>query len=276
MTDADDDGRHIVCLLLTFLALYHRYLIEGKRLFLAVPPLYRVQSKKETRYLYNEKELADYRQEQKKGYTIQRFKGLGEMNAQQLRETTMNLQKRSLHELLYSDSAKISQIIEEMMGKKSFYRRQRLESGEHKNPQLTVENNQVEVDQALLVNFLIYTFKVVNDRALPQVEDGLKPVQRKILYTLYQLDLKPNKSHRKSSKVVGDVMGKFHPHGDQSIYQAMVKMAQSFGYRYPLVDGQGNWGSLDGDPAAAMRYTEVRLSSFGLYFLEDLPFETIE
>ena len=91
-----------------------------------------------------------------------------------------------------------------------------------------------------MVKFLEYAYAVVEDRALPQLYDGLKPVQRRILFTLYQLNLFPNKAHRKAAKVVGDVMGDYHPHGDASIYQAMVKMSQDFHYRYPLVDGQGN------------------------------------
>ncbi|CAG8630785.1 684_t:CDS:2, partial [Ambispora gerdemannii] len=259
MTDADADGKHIECLVLTFFARYFRYLIEEHRLYLAVPPLYKVQSKKEVKYLYSDQELEVYRQEKQKGYTVQRFKGLGEMNAQQLRETTMALRRRCLHQLLYSSPLSIRQIIEEMMGPKSTFRKQRLESGEHKHAQVIVkENDQVEIDQALLVKFLTYAYEVVEDRALPQLQDGLKPVQRRILYTLYELGLLPNKQHRKASKTVGDVMGKYHPHGDASIYQAMVKMAQDFNYRYPLVDGQGNWGSIDGDPAAAMRYTEAQ------------------
>jgi DNA gyrase subunit B len=247
MTDADADGKHIECLVLTFFARYFRYLIEEHRLFLAVPPLYRVQSGKETKYLYSDQELVSYQQEKAKGYTVQRFKGLGEMNPHQLRETTMALRRRCLHQLLYSSPLNIRQIIEEMMGTKSIFRKQRLESGEHKHAQVItkdVEENdrvkQVEIDQALLVKFLTYAYEVVEDRALPQLQDGLKPVQRRILYTLYELGLLPNKGYRKAAKTVGDVMGKYHPHGDQSIYQAMVKMAQDFNYRYPLVDGQGN------------------------------------
>ncbi|CAG8542024.1 371_t:CDS:2 [Racocetra persica] len=239
MTDADADGKHIECLALAFFARYFRYLIEEHRLFLAVPPLYKVQNKKEVKYLYSDQELTDYCRDKQKGYTIQRFKGLGEMNPPQLRETTMALRRRCLHELLYSNPPTIRQIIEEMMGPKSLYRKQRLESGEHKHAQVTVkENNQIEIDQALLVKFLTYAYEVVEERALPQLHDGLKPVQRRILYTLYELNLGPNKSHRKSSKVAGDVTGNYHPHGTESVYQAMVKMAQDFNYRYPLIDGQ--------------------------------------
>jgi len=241
MTDADADGKHIECLALTFFVRYFRYLIEEHRLYLAVTPLYRLQTKKETKYFYTDQELEDY-QQQIKGTAgrLQRFKGLGEMNPQQLRETTMAVKKRCLHELLLPNPPSIRDIIEDLMGPKSEPRKRRLESGEHKNSQLTVVDNKVDIGQALLVKFLEYAYAVVEDRALPQLYDGLKPVQRRILYTLYELGLLPNKAHRKAAKVVGDVIGKYHPHGDQSVYQAMVKMAQDFHYRYPLIDGQGN------------------------------------
>ena len=101
---------------------------------------------------------------------------------------------------------------------------------------------------------------VIIGRALPDVRDGLKPVHRRLLYGMKDLGLESNKSYKKSARVVGDVMGKFHPHGDSALYEALVRMAQDFSLRYPLVDGQGNFGSIDGDPAAAMRYTEVKLA----------------
>ncbi|RIA79123.1 DNA topoisomerase, partial [Glomus cerebriforme] len=238
MTDADPDGRHIECLALAFFARYFRYLIEEHRLYLAVPPLYRYQTKKEVKYFYSDYELEKYRQQNPvpQSARLQRFKGLGEMNPQQLRETTMAARQRCLHELLFSNPPTIYEIIRELMGEKSDQRKKRLDSGEHKNAQLKSVENKVEIDQALLVKFLDYAYAVVEDRALPQLQDGLKPVQRRILYTLYELGLLPNRAHRKAAKVVGDVIGKYHPHGDQSVYQAMVKMAQDFNYRYPLID----------------------------------------
>jgi len=240
MTDADPDGKHIECLALTFFIRYFRYLIDEHCLYLAVPPFYRIKNKQEIKYLYNDQELEEYRRQVKGSYTIQRFKGLGEMNPQQLRETTMAARKRCLHELLFPNPPSIREIIQDLMGPKSEPRKKHLESGDHKNAQLVVVDNKVDIGQALLVKFLEYAYSVVEDRALPQLYDGLKPVQRRILFTLYQLNLFPNKAHRKASKVVGDVMGDYHPHGDASIYQAMVKMSQDFSYRYPLVDGQGN------------------------------------
>ena len=101
---------------------------------------------------------------------------------------------------------------------------------------------------------------VIITRALPDVRDGLKPVHRRILYAMHELGVTPDKPYRKSARIVGDVLGKYHPHGDSSVYDAMVRLAQDFAIRYPLVDGQGNFGSVDGDGAAAMRYTEARMS----------------
>jgi DNA gyrase subunit A len=126
------------------------------------------------------------------------------------------------------------------MGSKSEPRKKLLESGEYENVQLKIIDGKVDIEQSLLVKFSSYAYEVVRNRALTQLQDGLKPVQRYILYVLYELGFLPNKPHRKSARVVGDVIGKYHPHGDQSAYQAMVKMAQEFNYRYPLIDGQGN------------------------------------
>ena len=108
--------------------------------------------------------------------------------------------------------------------------------------------------------YLDYSMYVILDRALPALSDGLKPVQRRILYTMWQQNLTADTKHRKCAKVVGDVMGSYHPHGDAALYETLVRMAQSFSLRYPLIDGQGNFGSVDGDPPAAMRYTEARLA----------------
>ena len=124
-------------------------------------------------------------------------------------------------------------------------------------------------------SYLDYAMSVIVARALPDVRDGLKPVHRRILYSMNENGYTPDKPYRKSARVVGDVIGKYHPHGDQSIYDALVRMAQSFSMRLPLVDGQGNFGSVDGDPAAAMRYTEVRLARPAMGLLEDLDKETV-
>ena len=113
----------------------------------------------------------------------------------------------------------------------------------------------VNLEQEMKKSFISYAMAVIIDRALPDVRDGLKPVHRRILYDMAELGMTPDKPYRKSARVVGDVLGKFHPHGDSSVYDAMVRLAQPFNIRYCLVEGQGNFGSIDGDGAAAMRYT---------------------
>ena len=118
---------------------------------------------------------------------------------------------------------------------------------------------QVDIDQEMQVAYLDYAMSVIVARALPDVRDGLKPVHRRILYAMYDMGLHPNSPYKKSARIVGEVLGKYHPHGDAAVYESMVRMAQDFSMRYLLVDGQGNFGSIDGDSAAAMRYTEARL-----------------
>jgi DNA gyrase subunit A len=114
---------------------------------------------------------------------------------------------------------------------------------------------QVEIEEQLKAAYLDYAMSVIVARALPDVRDGLKPVQRRILYVMHEMGLHPNAPYKKSARIVGEVLGKFHPHGDMAVYEALARMAQDFTMRYPLVDGQGNFGSVDGDPPAAMRYT---------------------
>jgi DNA gyrase subunit A len=123
--------------------------------------------------------------------------------------------------------------------------------------------------------YLNYALSVITSRALPDVRDGLKPVQRRILYTMWQQGVGPTDKHRKCAKIVGDVMGSYHPHGDSAIYEALVRMAQSFSLRTTLVDGSGNFGSLDGDPAAAYRYTECRLAPLASRLLDELDQDTV-
>ncbi len=134
----------------------------------------------------------------------------------------------------------------------------------------------VSITDEMKRSYLDYAMSVIVSRALPDVRDGLKPVHRRILFSMNENGYTPDKPYRKSARVVGDVIGKYHPHGDQSIYDALVRMAQDFSMRLPLVDGQGNFGSVDGDPAAAMRYTEVRLAKSAMSILEDLDKDTID
>jgi DNA gyrase subunit A len=135
---------------------------------------------------------------------------------------------------------------------------------------------QVNIDDEMRESYLSYAMSVIVSRALPDVRDGLKPVQRRILYAMYDMGLRPSGPYRKSARVVGEVLGKYHPHGDQSVYDAMVRMAQDFSMRYTLVDGQGNFGSIDGDAAAAMRYTEARMDQMGRDLLDDIDRATVD
>jgi DNA gyrase subunit A len=125
-------------------------------------------------------------------------------------------------------------------------------------------------------SFIDYSMSVIVQRALPDVRDGLKPVHRRILYAMHEVGMAPNRPHKKSATVVGEVLGKFHPHGDMAVYDALVRMVQEFSLRYPLVNGQGNFGSIDGDSAAAYRYTEARLGAIALELLGDIEKETVD
>src|SRR6476469_8606282 len=133
-----------------------------------------------------------------------------------------------------------------------------------------------ELDQEVRTSFLDYAMSVIVSRALPDVRDGLKPVHRRVLYAMHEAGLQPNRPTRKSARVVGDVMGNYHPHGDSAIYDALVRLAQPFSMRYPLIAGQGYFGSVDGDPAGAMRYTECRLSRISTELLRDIDADTVD
>ena len=135
---------------------------------------------------------------------------------------------------------------------------------------------EVDLKKTMESSYIDYAMSVIAARALPDVRDGLKPVQRRILYSMIELNNGPDKPHRKCARIVGDTMGKYHPHGDSSIYEAMVKLAQEWNTRYKLVDGHGNFGSVDGDGAAAMRYTEARLSKISMEMLADINKDTVD
>ncbi len=134
----------------------------------------------------------------------------------------------------------------------------------------------IPIEEEVKESYLVYALSVIVSRAIPDVRDGLKPVQRRILYSMNELGLKHNRPFKKSARVVGEVLGKYHPHGDSAIYDTLVRMAQPFSLRYPLVDGQGNFGSLDNDPPAAMRYTEVRMNKISEELLKDIDFDTVD
>ena len=128
---------------------------------------------------------------------------------------------------------------------------------------------RVDIEKEMKKSYIDYAMSVIVSRALPDVRDGLKPVHRRILYSMNELNLTPDKPFRKSAYITGDVLGKYHPHGDASVYDALVRMAQDFSLRYPLVNGHGNFGSVDGDPPAAMRYTEAKMHKVTLEMLAD-------
>ncbi len=134
----------------------------------------------------------------------------------------------------------------------------------------------IKLKDALEERYLAYALSTITARALPDVRDGLKPVHRRVLYAMRQLKLDPNTGFKKCARVVGDVIGKYHPHGDQSVYDALVRLAQSFAQRYPLVDGQGNFGNIDGDNAAAMRYTEARMTAVAAALLDGIDENTVD
>ena len=134
----------------------------------------------------------------------------------------------------------------------------------------------VNLEEEMQKSYIDYAMSVIVQRALPDVRDGLKPVHRRILYAMNEAGMTPNKAYKKSARIVGDVLGKYHPHGDSSVYDAIVRLAQDFSTRYLMVDGHGNFGSVDGDPAAAMRYTEVRMGKIATEMLEDIEKDTVD
>ena len=144
------------------------------------------------------------------------------------------------------------------------------------NENFTERLSNINLEEEMKKSFISYAMAVIINRALPDVRDGLKPVHRRILYAMHELGMTPDKPFRKSARIVGDVLGKYHPHGDSAVYDAMVRLAQDFSTRYMLVDGQGNFGSVDGDDAAAMRYTEARLSKVAMELVRDLDKETVD
>src|SRR4051812_41302950 len=134
----------------------------------------------------------------------------------------------------------------------------------------------IDINKEMREAYLTYSMSVIVGRALPDVRDGLKPVHRRVLYAMNELSNTHDKPYKKSARIVGDVIGKYHPHGDMAVYDAIVRMAQDFSLRYPLIDGQGNFGSIDGDPPAAMRYTEIRMTRVAGEMLADIDKETVE
>src|SRR5215471_1364977 len=140
----------------------------------------------------------------------------------------------------------------------------------------TSEKNHINIEDEMRRSYLDYAMSVIIGRALPDIRDGLKPVHRRVLWAMHELGNTYNKPYKKSARIVGDVIGKYHPHGDMPVYDTIVRLAQDFSMRYPLIDGQGNFGSVDGDAAAAMRYTEIRMARLANEVLADIEKETVD
>ena len=173
-------------------------------------------------------------------------------------------EKELLENFVDEEEEKEEEILEEEQGLED------LEEG------IVPELIEKDLSQIVKSSFLEYAMSVIVSRALPDVRDGLKPVHRRIIYGMNELGNGPDKPHKKCARIVGDVMGRYHPHGDSSIYSALVRLAQPFSVRYTLVDGHGNFGSIDGDGAAAMRYTEARMSKIALEMVRDIKKDTVD
>ena len=222
----------------------------------------------------------------KEGIQVSRFKGLGEMDAEELADTTMNPANRMLIRVDVEDAAAADRVFSTLMGDQVEPRRavHRAERARGALPRCLTSIEPLgsgriesrELEQEMRSSFLDYAMSVIVSRALPDVRDGLKPVHRRILWAMHEAGLQPNRPRVKSARVVGDVMGSYHPHGDQAIYDTLVRMAQPFSLRYPLIDGQGNFGNIDDYPAAAMRYTEARLTRLATEMLRDIDADTVD
>ena len=298
LADADSDGQHIATLLCALFLRHYRPLVAAGHVYVCMPPLFRIDAGKEVIYALDEAEreqaLEAHRGERIPASrpVVTRFKGLGEMSAiaaARDHHGAANAPPGAADHRCQgqpgSDARHAAR--EEARRRPARVAGEQGQSGAHlaRSPETTMKEQELNfegIEREPLKSFaerayLDYSMYVILDRALPHFGDGLKPVQRRIVYAMSELGLAAGAKHKKSARTVGDVIGKFHPHGDSACYEAMVHMAQDFSYRYPIVDGQGNWGSTD-DPKsfAAMRYTESRLTRYADLLLEELGSSTVD
>ena len=278
-------------------------LVQAGRVFIALPPLYKLEKgkgkSKQVEYAWTDDELEKLQKKLGKGFMLQRYKGLGEMNPEQLWETTMNPETRTLIRVQIEDEMRSSKRVTTLMGDKVAPRREWIESHVEfgmqedqsildntevqvlETEEYTEENKLSEIIQDLSLEDVIgdrfgrYSKYIIQERALPDVRDGLKPVQRRILFAMHSSGNTYDKNFRKSAKTVGDVIGQYHPHGDSSVYDAMVRLSQDWKLRHVLIEMHGNNGSIDNDPPAAMRYTEAKLSQLSEELVRDINKETV-
>ena len=319
MADADVDGAHIRTLLLTFFFRYMRPLIEHGYVYIAQPPLYKISKGKTHEYAFSDEERDQKIADMGGNCNIQRYKGLGEMDPQQLWETTMDPNYRTMLRVTLEDAMEADETFSILMGDKVEPRRLfiekerkiRAKSGrvievvknllpvilklslakqkradrmkkhqnEHHEEYIPFDHQKiinVEINREMKKSFLDYSMAVIVSRALPDVRDGLKPVHRRILYTMYENNLYPDKAYRKCADTVGAVLGRYHPTVTRRFMTRWSVWRRASRCAICLVDGHGNFGSVDGDPPAAYRYTESRMSKISMEMLTNIDKDTVD